>query len=85
VRTLEAMGCQGQFIGLTQKAKRVVETIYSPGSITERVVHRSGTGSKGNCTPEKILIGEVVGLFLGNPCDEWNSSQELKHGFMVSL
>ena len=65
--------------------KRVVETIYSPGAITERVVHRIGTGSKRNCTHEKILINEVIVLFLGNPFDERNSSQELEHGFMVSL
>ena len=85
VRTLEAMGRQGQFIGLTQKSKWVVEIIYSLGAITERVVHRSGTRSKGNCTPEKILIGEVIGLFLGNPFDEWNSSRGLENGFMVLL
>jgi hypothetical protein len=31
VRTLEEMSRQGQFIGLTQKAKCVVETIYLSG------------------------------------------------------
>jgi hypothetical protein len=48
-RTLDGMMRQGQFIGLTQKAKRVIETIYSPGAISDRIVHRSETGSKGDC------------------------------------
>ena len=60
VRTLEGMSRQGQFIGLTQKTKHVVETIYLSGSITHRAIHQSGTGSKGNCTPEKILTGKVI-------------------------
>jgi hypothetical protein len=77
VRILDGMSHQGQFIGLTQKAKRVIETIYSPGAISDRIVHRSGTGSKGNCTPEKKLIGEVIGLFLGNPFDENNCGRVL--------
>ena len=42
VWTLEGMSRQGQFIGLTQKAKQVVETIYSTGAITNRVIHQSG-------------------------------------------
>jgi hypothetical protein len=68
-RTLDGMNRQGQFIGLTQnqKAKCIVETVYSPGAISDRIIHWSGTGSKGNCIPEKILIGEVIGLFLGDP------------------
>jgi hypothetical protein len=65
-RTLDGMSRQGQFISLTQKAKCVVEMVYSLGAISDRIIHRSSTGSKGNCTPEKILIGEVIGLFLGN-------------------
>ena len=86
VRTLlEGMSRQGQFIRLTQKAKHIVETIYSPGTITECIVHCSGTGSKGNCTPEKILIGEVIGLFQSDQFDERNSSQDLEHEFVVSL
>jgi hypothetical protein len=48
-RTLDGMMRQGQFIGLTQKAKQVIETIYSPGAISDRIVHRSETGSKGDC------------------------------------
>jgi hypothetical protein len=70
---LEGMSRQGQFIGLTQRAKRVAETIYSLGSIIEQIVHRSGTGSTGNCTPAKTLIGEVIGLFLGHPFDPGNA------------
>jgi hypothetical protein len=85
VRTLDGMMRQGQFIGLTQKAKWVIETIYSPGAISDRIVHRNGTGSKGNCSPEKELTGEVIGLFLGNPFDENNCGRVLKQGFMMSL
>jgi hypothetical protein len=56
-----------------------------PGPIIERKIHQSVTGSKGNCTPEKTLIGEVVGLFLGNPFDPINSSRLLQRGFIKSL
>ena len=85
VRTLDGMMRQGQFIGLTQKAKRVIETIYSPGAISDRIVHHSGTGSKGNCSPEKEFIGKVIGLFLGNPFDKNNRGRVLEQGFMMSL
>jgi len=85
VRSLDGMMHQGQFIGLTQKAKWVIETIYCPGALSDRHVHRSGAGSKGYCSPEKELIGEVIGLFLGNPFDENNCGRVLKKGFMVSL
>jgi hypothetical protein len=85
VRTLDGMSRQGQFIGLTQKAKRVVETIYSPGAIAHCIVHRSRTGSKVNGSPEKKLICEVICLFLGNPFDENNGSRVLEHGFMMTL
>ncbi len=27
---------------------KVIEMIYCPGSLSDRIVHRSGTGSKGN-------------------------------------
>ncbi len=63
---LEGMSRQGQFIGLTQRAKQVIKTTYLLGPIIKRIVHWSETGSKGNCMPEKTLIGEVVVLFLGN-------------------
>ena len=87
VRTLDGMSRQGQFIGLTQKAKRVIETIYLPGAIAHCIVHHSGTGSKskGNCTPEKKLISEVIGLFLGNPFDINNGGRVLEQGFMMTL
>ena len=80
VRTLDGMSHQGQLIGLTQKAKRVVGTIYLPGAIAYHIVHRSGTGSKGNCTPEKKLIREVIGLFLRNLFDENNGGRVLDVG-----
>jgi hypothetical protein len=48
-------------------------------------VHRSGTGSKGNCTPEKALIGEVIGLFLGHPFNPGNGTRKLESGFMLTL
>jgi hypothetical protein len=85
VRTLNGMSRQGQFIGLTQKAKCVVGTIYSAGSISERILHRSGTGSKDNCTLEKTLIGKVVCLFLCNPFDPANLGRVLKSGYMFEL
>jgi len=78
VRTLDGMSCQGQFIDLTQKAKQVIEMIYSPGAISDCTVHRSGMGSNGNCTPEKKLIGEVIGLFLGNPFNKNNCGRVLE-------
>ena len=31
------------------------------------------------------MIGEVIGLFLGNPFDENNCGRFLKQGFMMSL
>jgi len=64
VGTLDGMMHQGQFIGPTQKAKRVIVMIYLPGAILDCIVCHSGMGSKGNCTPEEELIGEVIGLFL---------------------
>ncbi len=79
------MSRQGQFIGLTQKAKHDVETIYSPGSISECTIHRSRTGSKGNCTSEKTLIGEVVTLILHNPFDPANVGRVLESRYMLTL
>ncbi len=72
-------------MGLLKKAKRVVETIYSPCSISEHTIHRSGTGSKGNCTSEKTLIGEVVTLFLCNPFDPANVGRVIESGYMLTL
>ncbi len=63
----------------------MIKTMYLPGPIIKLIVHWSGTGSKGNCTPEKTLISEVVGQFLGNPFDPINSCQLLQSGFMKSL
>jgi hypothetical protein len=85
VRTLEGMSRQGQFIGVTQKAKRVVETIYSVGAITNRIVHCIETGLKGNCSPEKRLIAKVISLFLGNPFNPGNAGWLLETGSMMTL
>ncbi len=60
-----------------------IETIYLPGVISDHIVHHSKTGSKGNCSPEKESIGEVIGLFLGNPFDENNRGRVLEQGFMM--
>ena len=62
-----------------------METIYSPGSILERLVHWSGTGSKGKCTHTKRLISEVISLFLGNLFDQDNAKRRLEIGFMRML
>ena len=85
VRTLDETSRQGQFLGLTKKCKRVIETIYSPGAIIDCIVHCSRTGSKGNCSQEKMLISEVVGLFLGDPFDKHNLGQKLRDGYMMTL
>jgi hypothetical protein len=85
VWTFEGMNRQGQFNGLTQRAKQVIETIYTPGSIMERSMHWSRTGSKGNRTPKKTLIGKVIGLFPGNPFDPDNARRLLQSGFMKLL
>jgi hypothetical protein len=85
VRTLDGMSRQGQFLGLTKKCKRVIETIYSPGAIIDHIVHRSRTGSKGNCSQEKMLISEVVGLFLGDSFDKHNLGQKLRDDHMMTL
>jgi hypothetical protein len=85
VRILNGMSRQGQFIGLTQKSKRVVETIYSAGSISDCIIHRSGMGSRGNCTLEKTFIDKVVCFFLCNPFDPANLGRVLKSGYMFEL
>ncbi len=85
VRMLEGMSQQRQFISLTQKAKQVVETIYSSGPITKRIFHQSGTGLKGNCTAKKQLINEVIWLFLGNLFDVANGHRRLDSAFMMTL
>jgi hypothetical protein len=85
VRKMEGMSRQGQFIGLTQKAKRVVETLYLSGLIMEQIVYQSGTGSKGNCTDKKQLITEVICLLLGNPFDVANGHWRLDDAYMITL
>ncbi len=79
------MSRQGQFIGLTQKAKHVVETIYSACLISEHIIQRSRRGSKDDCTLEKTLIGKVVCLFLCNPFDLADLGRVLKSKYMLLL
>jgi hypothetical protein len=66
VQTLEGMSRQGNYIGMTQQCKRFLEIVYSAGSITKRVVYRSGSGAKGNGQWEHSLLWEVMELFLGD-------------------
>ena len=66
VRTLLGMCRQGNFIGLTKRCKRVHEMFYGVGKMLEREVYRSGTGSKGNQTPEKQLLYQFWNLYLGD-------------------
>jgi hypothetical protein len=85
VRTLERHELSGTIYRPYPEGKMGVETIYSPGAIAPRIVHRSGTGSKGNGSPEKKLICEVIGLFLRNPFDKNNGGRVLAQGFMMTL
>jgi hypothetical protein len=66
VRTLEGMSHQGNIIGMTLCCKQFLETVYLAGTITERVVYRSGNGAKGDGQKESKYIWEVVELFLGD-------------------
>ncbi len=66
VRTLNGMTRQGNNIGMTQRCKRFLEVMYSPGDLTERVIHQSGMGAKGHGQSEQRLLREIVDLFL---CD----------------
>jgi hypothetical protein len=66
IRTLDGMCRQGNLIGMTQRCKRFLEVVYSSGDISERVVHRSGTGAKGHGQSERRLLWEIIDLFLGD-------------------
>jgi hypothetical protein len=59
--------------------------IYSAGAMNERVVHRSGTGAKGNGGQEKSLIMEVFDLFLGDINNSIRVNWKLKAGSMIEL
>jgi hypothetical protein len=85
VRTLEGMMRQGAYIGMIQQCKRAVEVIYSAGAMNKRVVHRSGTGAKGNGGQEKSLIMEVFDLFLGDINNSIDVNLKLKSGSMIKL
>ena len=56
VRTLIGMCRQGYFIGMCKQCKRSHEMFYGYGEMKELKVYRSGTGSKGNQSPEKQLL-----------------------------
>ncbi len=43
-----------------------METVYSSGDITDRVIYQSGTGAKGHGQCERMLLWEVINLFLGD-------------------
>ena len=64
VRTLVGFIRQGLHVGVAKKCKRFVECFYGPGDVDERTVNASGTGSKGNCIPEKKRIYEICCLLL---------------------
>ncbi len=70
------MSRQGNYIGMTQQYKHFLEIVYLAGSITERVVYRSGSGAKGNRQLERLLLWEVMELFLGDclPIFLWRHS-----------
>ena len=55
---------QGDLVGLSRRAKRLVTAYYSPGE--SRVVDKAGSGIKGNHHLEKDLIFEFTVKFLGN-------------------
>ena len=65
MRTLIALIRRGHLVGLAKRCKRALEMYTGPGQLGERKVYRSGTGSKGNCAPEKQLIYELSGHLLG--------------------
>ena len=64
VRTLDGMTCQGNYIGMTQRCKRFLEVVYSPGDLTQRVIYQSGMGVKGHGQSGQRLLWEIVDLFL---------------------
>ena len=41
-----------------------LEVVYSPGDLTERVIHQSGTGAKGHGQSELRLLWEIVDQFV---------------------
>ncbi len=56
MRTLDDMSCQGNYIGMTQRCKRFLETVYSSGDITDQVIYQNGTGAKGHGQCERTLL-----------------------------
>jgi hypothetical protein len=90
VQTLDEMTCQENYVGMTQRCKQFLETVYSTGSIKEREVDYSGTGVKGHGQQEKKLLWEVMDIFLGDCVLPMNDSnrylhRKLKHGTISAL
>jgi hypothetical protein len=93
VQALDGMSRQENYIVMAQQCKRFLETVYSAGAITERMVYQSGTGAKGNGLLERNLLCEVVHLFLGDCVplvknhveNQRYLSRHLKHGVISVL
>jgi hypothetical protein len=79
VRTLDGISCQGNYIGMTQRCKRFLETVYSAWAITERAVYCSGNGAKGHGHLERNLSLGVIDLFFGDCIPPLNN----KHAYLV--
>jgi hypothetical protein len=84
------MRCQGNYIGMTQRCKWFLGSVYLAGAIPEREVYRSGTGAKGHGQQEKKLLWEVIDLFLGDCIPLKNDSlryfeRKLEHGTVSVL
>ena len=88
LQTLDSMSRQGNFIGMMQKCKRFLESVYSAGTISERTVYRSGQGAKGRGQLEKKLLSKGLHIFLGDclPADnDLNEHRTLQPGTIASL
>jgi hypothetical protein len=66
VQTLDGMTRKGNYIGMTQRCKCFLGTVYSAGAIAERAVYHSGNRAKGHRQPKRKLLWEVIDLFLGD-------------------
>eukprot|EP00956_Cyclotella_meneghiniana_P042471 scaffold248481_cov53-Cyclotella_meneghiniana.AAC.4 len=64
VRSMVGRIRQGDLVGLARRSKRQVQSYYSQGP--SRVVHKHGSGIKGNHHLEKDLIFEFTAKFLGD-------------------
>ena len=66
VRSLVGFCRQGSHVGFAKRCKRFVEVFYGPGDVDAVKVPRQGTGSKGNCLPEKKMIYEICCHFMAD-------------------